>query len=85
MPYQNPERKRHWEREHREKRNAMRRMQRLNTRSECQSIPKPAPDPVSNQNPQNTWKTMLGWAIGIGVVLFAIGGANPPLSSPRPN
>ena len=60
MPYQNPERKRQWERERREKRNAMRRMNRLNARSGYTSIPNPAPDPVSDQKSQvhmedNSW------------------------------
>jgi hypothetical protein len=82
MPYKNPEDKRKWEREHREQRNARRRMQRPNARSGYPSITKPAPDPLSNQNPQDTWKNILGWAIGIGVVLLAaFGGVNPPTSS----
>jgi ferric-dicitrate binding protein FerR (iron transport regulator) len=85
MPYKNPERKRQWECEHREKRNAMRRMKRLNAGVGHHSIPKPAPDPVSDQKPRDKWQTILGLAIGIGVVLLAIGGVNPPLSSPRPS
>jgi len=57
-------------------------MRRLNARSVHQSVSKPAPDPVSDQKSQVTWKTILGWAIGIGVVLLAaIGGVNPPASS----
>jgi len=33
------------------------------------------------KNRKSTWKTILGWAIGIGVVLLAaIGGVNPPAS-----
>jgi len=85
MPYKDPERKRQWEREHREQRNAMRRLQRLPARSGHASVSnatsdvvaalrtrrKPAPDPASDQNPQGTWKTILGWAVGIGVVLLA--------------
>jgi hypothetical protein len=85
MPYKNPERKRQWERENRGQRNARRRMQRLNARTEQQSIAKSSPDPISDQKSQDTWKTILGWAIGIGVVLLAIGGINPPRSSPRPS
>ena len=82
MPYKDPERKRQWENKHRERRNARRRMLRVNARSEYQEVRKPTPDPVSDQKPQGTWKTILGWAIGIGVVLFAaIGGVNPPASS----
>jgi ferric-dicitrate binding protein FerR (iron transport regulator) len=82
MPYKDPERKRQWEREHREQRNAGRRMQHITARSGQQSVSKPAPDPVSDQESQLTWKTILGWAIGIGVVLLAaIGGVNPPAST----
>ena len=58
--------------------NAMRRMERLKAGLGYEGIPKPAPDSVSNQNPQNTWKTMLGWAIGIGVVLFMWCGKGEP-------
>jgi len=80
MPYRNPERKRQWEREHRETRNAIRRMQRLHARS-GHVFQKTAPDPCSDQNPRGTWKTILGWAIGIGVVLLAaIAGTDPPPS-----
>ena len=87
MPYKNPERKRQWEREHREQRNARRRMQDVNARSGRQSIAKPLPHPVSDQKSHDPWKTILGWAIGIEVVLLAIGGVNPPTSplARRPN
>ena len=59
MPYKDPERKRQWEREHRERRNASRRMQRLPARPGHQGVSKPAPDPVPGQEPQSTWKTFL--------------------------
>ena len=86
MPYKNPERKCQWEREHRPQRNARRRMRRLPARSGQPSVSKPAPDPVtvivarlkkrapdpvSDQKPKSTWKTILGWAVGMGVVLLA--------------
>ena len=85
MPYKNPERKRQWEREHREQRNAVRKTQRHNERSGQHSAPKPVIDivaalrshrkppsnPVSNE-PKSSWKTILGWALGIGVVVIAI-------------
>jgi hypothetical protein len=55
-------------------------MRRLNARLVHQSVSTPAPDPVSDQKSQVTWKTILGWAIGIGVALLAaIGGGNPPI------
>ena len=86
MPYKDPERKRQWEREHRQQRNAMRRLQRLPARSGHASVSKAqpdpitvlvarlknrAPDPVADQQPQATWKAILGWAVGIGVVVLA--------------
>ena len=85
MPYKNPEHKRQWEREHRGQRNARRRMQRpdegsrqhtspkstFDLRSALRSARKPAPDPVSSRKPKATLKTILGWAVGIGVVLLA--------------
>ena len=78
MPYKNPEDKRQWEREHREERNARRRMQGAHS---AQIVRKPAPDRISDR--ESTWKPILGWAIGIGVVLLlAIGGINPPPASP---
>ena len=84
MPYKNPERKRQWEREHREQRNAVRKTQRHNGRSGQHRATKPVIDiaaalrshrkppstPVSNK-PRSSWKTILGWALGIGVVLLA--------------
>ena len=53
----------------------------MDSRLGYQSIPKPAPDPVSDQKPQGTWKTLLGFVVGIGVVLLAvIAGTDPPPS-----
>jgi hypothetical protein len=87
MPYKDPERKRQWEQEHREERNARRILQRAPGRSGQPSVPKPAPDsiavivarlkkrapdPASDQKPKSTWKAILGWAVGIGVVLLAV-------------
>jgi hypothetical protein len=46
MPYKDSERKRQWEREHREQRNARRRMQTQAARSAGPSVPKPAHDPA---------------------------------------
>jgi len=77
MPYKNPEDKQKWEREHREQRNARRRIQGARS---ARIVAKPAHDPISDQEP-STWKSILGWAVGIGVVLLvAIGGINPPAS-----
>jgi hypothetical protein len=33
---------------------------------------KPTTDPVSDQKPKDTWKSILGLAVGIGVVLLAV-------------
>ena len=79
MPYKDPERKRQWEREHREQRNAQRRMQRLSEPSRYVSAPRPAPDISSSRKSQATWKTILGWTLGIGFVLLAaLAGASLP-------
>jgi ferric-dicitrate binding protein FerR (iron transport regulator) len=88
MPYKDPERKRQWEQEHREQRNAVRRTQRFDAGSGQPSVPKAtsdiaaalhtqvrkrAPDPVSDQESQGTWITaLLGLAVAIGVVLLAV-------------
>jgi len=87
VPYKDPERKRQWEQEHREQRNARRRTQRPDPGSGQPSVPKAtsdmaaalhtqvrkrAPDPVSDQESQGTWIALLGLAIAIGVVLLAV-------------
>jgi hypothetical protein len=71
MPYKDPERKRQWEREHRQQRNARRNLQRQPAWSGQPNVPRPAPHPASDQEPKTTWKTILGFAVGIGVVLLA--------------
>jgi len=71
MPYKDPERKRQWEREHREERNARRRTHRLHVRSGHHSAPKPATDPVSAHKPQGVWKGILALVVGVGVVMLA--------------
>jgi ferric-dicitrate binding protein FerR (iron transport regulator) len=71
MPYKNPEDKRRWEREHRKQRNAQRRMQHLNTTT-ASFVPKPTPDPPSDQKSTSAWKGILGLAVGLGVVLLAV-------------
>jgi ferric-dicitrate binding protein FerR (iron transport regulator) len=68
MPYKDPERKRQWERENREHRNALRRAQRI-TAEKRESRPTPTPDPTSEQ--KSGWKTLLGFAVGLGVVFLA--------------
>ena len=84
MPYKNPERKRQWEREHREQRNSRRRVQSSGRRSgqaEAQhskhptaatvrAIREPMPDLGSDQ-PTTGWKEILGRTVVIGLVLLA--------------
>lgn len=55
-PYKDPERKRKWEREHREQRNARRRALRLT--AETVFTPKAALDPLLNQQPTSGWKVI---------------------------
>ena len=81
MPYKDPERKRQWEREHREQRNAKRRMRHSGKRA-TSIAPNPAPDWIRNQEAKGDWKAILGLAVGFGVVLLAaLGGIDPPLQS----
>ena len=82
MPYKNPEDKRQWEREHREQRNARRRMRLAATRS-SPILPKPALAPISSENPKSTWQVLKrigGFALAVGiVVLAALSGINVPV------
>ncbi len=78
MPYKDPERKRQWEREHREQRNARRRAQCLAMRLLKPSVPKTAPDPISDQKPQSIWTVVAGiagFALAFGIGLLAVWGA----------
>ena len=78
MPYQDPERKRQWEREHREQRNARRRQQRL----EAQDIPvvhNRVATPVPAKESWSGWKVLTALACGVGIVLIgAMAGVNLP-------
>lgn len=70
MPYKNPERKREWEREHREQRNGRRRARRLNPEdipSQRAKIRKP----VQERKWGSPWGIVLGCAAALGVVLLA--------------
>jgi hypothetical protein len=72
MPYKDPERKRQWEREHREQRNSARRKQPLAAGSRKCTVPKLAPDPISTQQSDDGWKVLASIAVGIGVVLLGL-------------
>ena len=67
MPYKDPERKRQWEREHREQRNARRRALRLTAQTFVRR--KPVPDPTPSQRPSG-WKNILGLAVGVGIIIL---------------
>ncbi len=69
MPYKDLERKRQWEREHREQRNARRRALRVTPKTKA--IPKPAPDPAPSQQPTSGWKDILGLVVGAAILIVA--------------
>jgi len=79
MPYKDPERKKQWEREHREERNARRRKQHLSAPSRAK-LAKPTHGPFPHQEPQSAWKAIAALVVGLGVVLLtAVAGlAGPP-------
>ena len=70
MPYKDPERKRQWEREHREERNARRRAQPLNAQIRAMP-PMAAPEPISGPKREGNWKSIGALVVSVGVVLFA--------------
>lgn len=72
MPYKNPERKRQWERENREHRNALRR-KRYAVQNGSPLIQRPAPDPAdSHHEPLSPWKCILAYVVGV-LILFGVG------------
>jgi hypothetical protein len=71
MPYKNPECKRKWENEHRDRRNLNRRNQRLAK----QLSEKPGTIPASliaAKDPTNYWKTIGGIALGVGLAALTV-------------
>jgi len=82
MPYKDPERKRQWEREHRQQRNAQRKQRRLEPQRNSagyQQMHEPAPVKDSRSG----WKLFLGLAVGIGVILLAVAGMGSPTQLSR--
>ena len=75
MPYKDPERKRQWEREHREQRNAKRRMQHWGGQS-APITPKRVPDPILRQEAKGDWEfaVAIGFALLICIGLLAAWG-----------
>jgi ferric-dicitrate binding protein FerR (iron transport regulator) len=80
MPYKNPEHKRQWEREHRQRRNMQRRQRQLETRS-IPTILKKSPDPAPVKQPGSGWGALAAVAVGVGIALVgAFAGINLPNS-----
>ena len=78
MPYKNPERKRQWEREHREQRNEQRRLRRLEVKSSSVA-PNAAPDPVSFDQAKSASKGIIAFGAAVAVVAIAVfSGINIP-------
>lgn len=53
MPYKDPERKRQWEREHRDERNARRRIPRVAVSLSGARYETPMPDPITDEKVQS--------------------------------
>jgi len=79
MPYKNPEDERRFEREHRERRNAQRKIrQRLDLEHMC-LYPRPLADAISGAEPtKNWWTTVLGIAFGVGLLFLGEAGIKIP-------
>jgi hypothetical protein len=88
MPYKDPERKRQWERDHRQERNARRRKARLDFESRQPEMLGSAPDPISDQRAGITLNVMAGIvaiALAVGMILIARwSGAAPRSDIPKP-
>jgi len=70
MPYKDPERKRQWEQEHCDQRNARRRAQRIAMRLQKPRVQKTEPDSISDQKPQSIWTVVAkiaGFALAVGI------------------
>jgi len=70
MPYKNPERKRQWEREHRDQRNARRRQIRSGV--EGRTAAAVTPDPIPAKAATSRSKVLASIVVGIGVVLLTV-------------
>ena len=91
MPYKDPERKRQWEREHREERNARRRKSLSRSSPENSDIDAPLPDPKSTQVPLNsvnvaTGVMMMGLAFLLTkfILMWRFGSSTRPVASTGP-
>jgi len=85
MPYKDPERKRQWEREHREQRNAQRRRSHWDKRT-ISIASNAAPDPISVKETKSGWKLVVGLALAFGVMLLgAFMGTEIPVRNQPPS
>jgi hypothetical protein len=69
VPYKDPERKRQWEREHRQERNGQRKKRRLDAQGRL-SVLRQVPDPISVKETQSGWKLIVGLALAFGAMLL---------------
>jgi hypothetical protein len=72
MPYKDPERKRQWEREHREQRNERRRIPSPAVSSEPSRIEMPMPDPISGQESEPGMNIVVFLVMGFTFLLLVL-------------
>ena len=72
MPYKDPERKRQWERVHREERNARRRKPSSSHLPELSDIDVPLPDRNSAQLPLSSVSAATGVTMGLALLLTVL-------------
>jgi hypothetical protein len=81
MPYKDPERKRQWERQHRDQRIAQRRQRRLEV-SNIPVVHGTVADPCPAKDSGDGWKILATLAAGVGIALLgAFAAVNRPNSS----
>lgn len=71
MPYKNPECKRQWEQQNRERRNANRRSQRA-ANKQCDRPRTILPNRNEPEEPASHWRTIGGIALGVGLVALTV-------------
>ncbi len=69
MPYKDPERKRQWEREHREQRNARRRALRVTAQADTNSTA--MLNTHSDQQSTSGWMSVIGLVVGAGIIVLS--------------
>ena len=87
MPYKDHERKRQWEREHRQERNALRRRSLTNHSPEPSGIVVPLVDSNPAQAPVTSTNVAIGAMMGLAllltvfIVIWRLGGSTDPIVS----